>query len=248
MKKQFFITALLLLIMAITTSTVFAGGTVSAGTVNWPPYYGKELQGGGYMTEITREAFKRTGWDYQVEFMNWNRAVNLCEKGKLDMVQGAYFSDERAKKFHVTEEYASVDVVFFSSKDAGIGYSKLEDLKDYKIGLIRGWAYPDAITQSGFLTTEITETPVSNIKKLLKGRVDLIIGAKIAVMDIVNREMPGNTDQLVALAPPIQKNSLHNLVSLKKENGQEIADAFNKGLQLIKEDGTYEKILKRYGF
>ena len=236
------------LILLTFTGPAFAGGMVKSGTVNWPPYYGEELPDGGFMTEITREALKRSGWDYRIEFMNWNRAMNLCLQGKLDMVQGAYNNAERMEKFLVTDEFASVDIVFFSKEKSGITYATLEDLEGYKIGLIRGWAYPKAITESGFLKTETTETPVSNIKKLLSGRVDLIVGARVAVIDIVNRELPDAVNRLVALTPPIQQNSLHNLVYKKNAHGPEIAEAFNRGLQQIKTDGTYEKILKKHGF
>lgn len=248
MKKNILAFIFSTLICLTFTGPAFAGGIVKTGTVNWPPYYGEDLQDGGFMTEITREALKRSGWDYQIEFMNWNRAVNLCLQGKLDMVQGAYNNAERKEKFLVTDEYASVDVVFFSQKGSNITYTTLEDLKGYKIGLIRGWAYPKAITESGFLKTETTETTVSNIKKLLSGRVDLIVGARVAVIDTANKDLPGAMDRIAALAPPIQQNSLHNLVSKKSVHGPKIAEAFNKGLQQIKTDGTYGKILKKHGF
>lgn len=248
MGKKRIITFVAFMCAIIMSSSAWAGGTVKAGTVEWAPYYGKDLNDGGFMTEITRKALKRAGWDYQIEFMAWNRAIGLCKQGKLDMVQGAYFSEEREKEFLVTDSYAASELVFFAKTGSGISYQKLEDLKGKKVGLIKGWTYPDSITKASFLTIEYTDKTESNIKKLIAGRVDLIVGSRKVVIDVANRKVPGKIDQLVILDPPITKNPLINVISRKTANGKDVVDAFNKGLKMIQEDGTYDAILKKHGF
>ena len=248
MKKRCILAMAAVLSVICISSSVWAGNVVKAGTCDWPPYYGETLENGGFMTEITREAFKRAGWDYQVEFMNWNRAEGLCKQGKLDMVQGGFYTDERAKDYLLTEVYSSVEIVFFKKKGADITYGKLEDLKGKKIGLIRGWIYPDAITKSDFLTVEYVDKPLSNIKKMFAGRVDLIVGSKAVVIDTANRELPDQAGLLVPLAPPVKANPVHNIISRKIANGQAVAEAFNRGLGMIQADGTYDAILKKHGF
>jgi len=236
------------LLMVLGSSTAFAGGVVKAGTVDWPPYYGKNIKDGGFVTDITREALKRTGWEYELEFMNWNRAMGLCKQGKLDMVQGAYPNDERKKEYLMTEKYASVDVVFMKKKGSDIAYSKLEDLKGKKIGMVRGYAYPDAVTKASYLKIDFADKLILNVKKLLAGRIDLLIGAKAVIIDTTNQEMPGKGSELVALDPAVQTNDLHNLFSRKSPNGDQLLADFNKGLEMIKADGTYDAIMKKHGF
>jgi|GEM_PF-5563656 len=116
MKAKCFILICAVLLMVYGSSAAFAGGVVRAGTFDWPPYYGEPIKDGGFVTDITREALKRTGWDCELEFMNWNRAIGLCKQGKLDMVQGAYFTEEHKKEYWVSDKYASVDVVFMKKK------------------------------------------------------------------------------------------------------------------------------------
>jgi len=248
MKKSVYLSILSVLLMAFITIPAFAGGKVKAGTSEWPPYYGTGLKNGGFVSELTREAFKRTGWEFEVKFMNWNRAMGLLKQGKIDMIQGGYYTEERAKEFHISKEFASADIVFFKKKGSTITYATLEDLKGRTIGIIRGWAYPDAFTQADYLKKEVTDEPKTNIMKLVKGRVDLIIGAKMVVLDIANAKLPGQADQLVALDPPIQKNNLHNIFTRAHGNGGQMAKDFNKGLEMIIADGTYDAILKKHGF
>lgn len=62
------------------------------------------------------------------------------------------------------------------------------------------------------------------------------------------KRQKGGADQLMPLAPAITINPLHNLISRKIANGQDMVDAFNKGLKMIQEDGSYDAILKKHGF
>ncbi len=248
MKGRVFIVVCAFMLIVAGVSPALAGGVVKSGTVDWPPYYGKDLKDGGFVTEITREALKRSGWEYEVEFMNWNRAIGLCKQGKLDMVQGAYYTDERAKDYFVTDKYASVDMVFMKKKGSDITYSQLEDLKGKKIGMVRGYAYPDVITNASYLKVDMADKLISNVKKLLAGRIDLVIGAKAVIIDTTNQELPGQGSELVALDPPVQTNDLHNLFSRNIPNGAQLMADFNKGLEMIKADGTYAAIMEKHGF
>ncbi len=247
MKAKSLILVWVSFLLLLGSSMAFAGGVVRAGTTNWPPYYGESLKDGGFISDITREALKRTGWEYEVEFMNWNRAIGLCKQGKLDMVQGAYSTEERKKDFLITGKYASVDMVFMKKKGSDITYAKLEDLKGKRIGMVRGYAYPDSVTKASYLKIDMADKLILNVKKLLAGRIDLLIGARAVVIDITNQEMPGKGVELVALEPAIQTNDLHNLFSRNIPNGQQLLEDFNKGFEMIKADGTYDAIMKKHG-
>jgi polar amino acid transport system substrate-binding protein len=224
-----------------------ADKTIRCGTVNFPPFFGENLENGGFMTEISKEAFQRTGWNYTITFMNWNRAMKLCEKGRLDMVQGAYYDKERAKKFQFTESYTSAEIVIFKKKNAKISFQQLEDLKPYTFGILRGWSYPEVFQQATYLKKEMTDDPSANIQKLLKGRVDLIVGGKRVIRDIAQTNFPKQADQLVALDPPLKTHKLYNIITRKREDAARIAADFNQGLQMMKADGTYENIMRKHG-
>lgn len=249
MQKTFLSTILIVSFLLFSFSPALSQEkTLNFGTVNWPPYFGKNLENGGIMTEITTEAFKRTGWDYNLKFMNWNRAMGLAGKGKLDGVQGAYYNKERDKNFMFTDEIISANIVIFQKKGAGISYNSLEDLTGYTFGILRGWAYPEDFAKADYLQKEETDTPKTNILKLLKGRVDLIVGDKLVTLDVANEHYPDRADRIEVLEPPLEEKPLHVIVTEKLENHTEIVNDFNKGLKMLKEDGTFDKILEKHGF
>ncbi len=239
----------ILLILSLTATTAFsADKTLHCGTVNFPPYCSETLENGGIMTEISTEAFKRTGWTFNIKFMNWSRAMKLCEKGKLDMVQAAYYNRNRAEKFHFTDSCAKAEIVIFKKKGSDISFEQLEDLKPYTFGILRGWSYPEAFMKADYLKKEITDKPAVNIRKLIKGRVDLIIGGKQVVHHIARTKFPQQADQLVALDPPLETNKLYHVITRKRADAERIAEDFNKGLQMMKADGTYDRIMQKHGF
>ena len=249
MQKTFLSTILIVSFLFFSFSPAFSQEkTLNFGTVNWPPYFGENLENGGIMTEITTEAFKRTGWDYNLKFMNWNRAMGLAKKGKLDGVQGAYYNKERDRNFMFTDEIISANIVIFQKKGAGISYNSLEDLKDYTFGILRGWAYPEEFVKADYLEKEETDTPKTNILKLLKDRVDLIVADKLVTLDVANEHYPDQADRIEALEPPLEEKPLHVIVTEKLPNHAEIVNDFNKGLKMLKEDGTFDKIMEKHGF
>ena len=48
------------------------------------------------------------------------------------------------------------------------------------------------------------------------------------------------------MTPPLTQEGLR-LVTLKNEKGQQLIDAYNEGLDRLKEAGTYDKLLEKWG-
>ncbi len=51
--------------------------------------------------------------------------------------------------------------------------------------------------------------------------------------------------QLRIVTPPINDDGFH-LIALKNEEGKKLIDQFNRGLKIIKKNGTYDELLKRW--
>ncbi len=79
----------------------------------WVPYYGRELKNGGYLTELTRQAFKAKGYSITVDWKPWARAVKESESGLYDGLLGTYYSEERAIKLAFSKPIDKDEIVFF---------------------------------------------------------------------------------------------------------------------------------------
>ena len=74
--------------------------TIKFATINWAPFYGKELKKDGVVSEIARQALKRAGHTTKFHYMPWKRAMSQTAKGKkYHGLFGCWHSKEREKSF-----------------------------------------------------------------------------------------------------------------------------------------------------
>jgi len=200
---------------------------------------------GGFLLELTIEAFKEMGYEPNVQFEPWARALNAAMNGEVDGLLGCLYSDERAKKLAYSDELAESSTVFFALESSKITYTTLQDLSKYTIGTIRSSFYPPEFTAATYLKTEPASDYLENIRKLLAGRIDLFVEKRLIVMSFLAGSPESGAGHIVALEPPIMVNKYYNGFSKSAPSAQQKLRDFNKGLQMIKNDGMYAIIMKK---
>ncbi len=241
-----FIAALLVSGWMVTESV--SRETIRLATVQWEPYYGRGLKNQGYISEITRKAFERAGYEVEIRFMPWKRAIHDTKNGHYDGLMGLYHTKERAEWLNYSESIAAIRIVLFSHKEKDITYSKLSDLKPYKIGIERGFAYTEEFDSADFLQKEPVREGMLNYKKLLKGRIDLVAASEKVFLHMVNSKGENASDKLRVIEPPLTVSRIYNGITRKKKGHEKIVADFNQGLKQIKQDGTFDEILRNHGF
>lgn len=221
---------------------------VLSNETSWAPYYGKDMLNGGYTTEIIVEAMKRVGYDVKIKWLNWNRAVELSKRGIYDGLGASYYTKERAKFFAYTDEISQTQTVFFKLKSSDIKYSNLNDLRGYDIGIAKGYGYPKIFLEADYLKTVDVPKLELNIKKLLKKRIDLMIGSQKAIQHLLNIRYLEQKNEIEMIMPPVDSMPLYVAFSKESKGYEQKVKDFNKGLKIIKADGTFEKIIKKHGF
>ena len=217
-------------------------------TLDWEPYIGQKLDENGYVAEIVKEAFNRSGYDLELKYYPWARAVNLSKRGKVDGYFPEYYSDELKKDSLVSEKFPGGPVGFFKKKGSDIEFKSLESLKPYKIGVVRGYVNEAKFDAANYLHKEVVTTDVLNIKKLLKGRIDLFVGDKFVGYYTQRTNDLEKLGEMEFISPPLTVQDLYVCISQKSKDSKKKIKAFNDGLKSMKEDGTIDKILKKHGF
>lgn len=220
---------------------------VLAHEISWAPHYGKDLEGGGYTVEIVRAALKRVGYTLDTVWLPWKRAQVEAARGVYDGLGASYLTEERAKKFAPSDPVAATEVVFFKRTEDDIQYTKLEDLKPYRIGTGFGYGYPEAFANADYLKKVEAYELKTNIDRLFNKRVDLIVGSREAILFYLKEKYPDKMASVEILGSALETLPLYVLFSKKKAGYQEKLEAFNRGLHMIKADGTYREILKKHG-
>ena len=234
--------------LLLVKSTLAASTEITLATLNWEPVYGENLPENGFFTAITKEAFKRAGYDLKVKFLPWKRALEQSKKGTYDGILGAYYNEDRAKSFYYSDPVYQSDEVFVQLKGKGISYKTLQDLKPYKIGGVLGGA-PSKELQSLGLNLEETVTTIQSLRKLNAKRVDLVVVGRAEFHYRLNtvEDLVKVKNKFDVIEPPFKSYQLYCPITKVRADGQEVVNKFNQAISEMKADGSFEAILSRFG-
>lgn len=217
-------------------------------TLEWEPFVGEHLEDLGFGAEILREAFHRAGYRVSFSFMPWVRALKEVEIGTYDAVCFAYHSRRRSRKYLFSSSYAKSILGFCKLRGSGIRFHSLQDLRPYRIGVVRGFVNTPEFDALESLKKEEVKNEQMNLKKLLNRRIDLIVIDKFILQHLLERDFPGQKDAVQFLAPPLTVQPLHLMFSKKLESSEGKVRAFNQALETMKNEGEIEAIMERFGY
>jgi polar amino acid transport system substrate-binding protein len=220
---------------------------VTSAANSWSPFVDPDAAGQGLSIEIIKAAFAAQGYTFEHKFMPWARAEDEVKKGKSDILPDTWYTDERSKYLMFSNAYASNKIKFIKKGGDPFEYEGIASLAGKKVGVIIGFGYGDEFMNAKTFTREGVSDFITNIKKLVRGRVDLTIEDEIVAKSILNKKAPALLEQVEFIQNPLSSNDLYVACGLANPRHEEIINAFNKGLEAIKADGTLKGIFERYG-
>ena len=176
-------------------AAVMGGDAAAAQTLRfcfneWRPYsYVENGEPRGISLEIARQAAARAGFDATFEQLPWNRCLDAVESGKdMDAVIDAAARPELVQGPTATNIYTNT---FWVRDDSPVDQYSKQVLNGRKIGLVYGYTYPDTlehdIADAG-MTVEYAKDDLANVRLLVAGRVDFIIGDYVSTHVIATRQ------------------------------------------------------------
>lgn len=204
----------------------------------------------GLATDLIRTVFRRMGYDTSAEILPWNRAVAKTKSGVYDVLYNAYFSESRARTFAVSDPYLYSPIHFCAKKSAGISYITFRDLRPYKIGVVLGYVNSREFDETDYLVKDPAPTDLHNLKKLISGRVDIIVIDRYVATHLI-KTSPFLLENITAfdfLEPALKMMPVYAMFSKEIPGHQNRLTHFNRELRQMRKDGTYEAILEKHGF
>jgi len=149
---------------------------------------------------------------------------------------------ERAEKVLFSDGYYNTPSAWFGKKDLNVDVTNKEALKGKRVGVQRG------TIQDNYVTDEIG-ADIIDIKRYTTAD-DLVLDLKGGRLDLVFLDFPvGETtiakdENYSAIGDTIQRGNGVGAAFRKRD--KELAEKFNAALKKLKEDGTYDEIMKKY--
>ena len=213
----------------------------------WPPFTDATLINGGLATDIVSTALARAGYASEFEQVPWARALMGVGDGRYDVVFNAWYDEARTHLGQFSGEYLLNRVRLIKRRDDPIDFQRLEQLHDYPIAVVRGYAYSAAFDGD----TQLQKVPVHNfvmaVRMLAAQRVRLTLEDEYVARYYLSRESPRVRNAVEFLPKPLSENSLHILVSLKNPEHAQIVAGFDREIAKMKADGSYERLMRLHG-
>jgi polar amino acid transport system substrate-binding protein len=237
-----------MLMFSLFSTSAYSGEKIVLATLEWEPYIGQSLKNNGYVAELVKEAFKRAGIDVELQFNQWTRTVGLSKAGKVDGYFPEYYNEEAKTHAVFSDPFQGGPIVFFKLKSRDLTFTKIEDLKGLKIGTVLGYTSTKEFDEATSFTKDPAKDELTNFKKLVAGKIDLVVADKFVGLDLIKNNIPDKVNDIEFMSNSLQDMDLYLCLSKKKEMSDKYIAIFNKHLNAMKEDGTLETILKSHGF
>lgn len=209
---------------------------------NFPPYNftlkGKRT---GLDTEIVDTVLKRIGVLPVFQSLSWTEVLDSLEKDKVDLAFQFVGRSDRFQKYHMIGPIRSGETVFMVRADSDITFETLEDLKGLEIGYSQGFAYTPEFDNATFLTKVPASSDLSNIRRLLTGRLDVVVGDRHTLTYFADQEAKLTKVKFL----PKMLGTVPRYFALPKSRGDK-AQRFQAAFEEIKNDGTLDQIITRW--
>lgn len=162
--------------------------TIRMVSSRWEPYeYEENGEAKGIGLELTREAFKRLGYEVKVEFVPFKRATEMIQNGEADVLTDVNRTAEReVYGIFSNEPLLTSYTCLFVNADSAIQFDgDIFKLDAYVFGINRGYTHGtdfDEAVKTKRLKVEEAEDSGQNIQKLMDHRIDIFVENELVVL------------------------------------------------------------------
>ncbi|MBF0462586.1 MAG: amino acid ABC transporter substrate-binding protein [Magnetococcales bacterium] len=243
-RQRFFVffVSFILLLVAGWAAPVQAETWQVASDDNLPPYNfslrGKRV---GLNVEIVEAILKSIGVTPLHRALSWTEVLASLENDDIDIAFHLVGTKERFARYHMIGPLRIGTTVFMARKEDTIHFQQLEDLKGLVIGVVRGFAYTEEFDKADFLDKLPASSNLTNIRRLLLGRVDLVVGDMNMLQYLATQD--GRMKDLQFL--PKELGRVPRYLAMPKSRSskaERVQEAFTK----LEQQGVIKKIIQSW--
>jgi len=224
---------------------------ISIVTEEYPPYnYFKDNHIIGMSVEVVHAVAKEADIKFTHEIFPWARAYLMARRDKNTLIHSIGRSKKRENLFQWVGIIAPAKFCLISLKNRDdINIKSLKNLKNYKIGAVRDDIQEKYLINNGFEREKHIITvnkQQQNFDLLIKKRIDMWATVELTGYHITreNHYQPNKLLQTKYCFDDLSSEGTY--MAFSKNTAKSIVLKFKQALQKIKNDGTYDRILRKY--
>ena len=204
-------------------------------TLEWAPNVASDMPDQGVIAAVVKQVASQAGLETQISFAPWSRAMQV---GGSDPAYAGYFpafyTKEREKTCYFSGVIGYTVIGFAYLKEKPLQWKKLSDLHGKTLGIVQEYVNGeefDALVRTGVLTTDVAPSDISNLRKLLAGRVDVVVISKEVLRQLLLTEpgLQAASEQIAFHTKELTHFSMH-ICFQKNAHGLDMQKRFNAEL------------------
>ncbi len=210
-----------------------------------PPYSftSKDKKPAGYGVEVVREIQKRVMNQSPIEIYPWARAYHVIRTRPGIVVFAMSRTKDREPLFQWVGPIVENDWVLVAKKSLQLKVSSLNDARAFtSIGVVRDYAWDKYLTGQGFTNLERVAEYHTNIKKAVRDRIQAFVSSNLSY----EHELKAQSVNVDEFEVVLRFNTVQMYIAHSKDNDRNLVLAWQKAFDDMKQDGTVEKLLKKW--
>lgn len=215
-------------------------------TEEYPPNnYTENGEIKGFCTETVVEILNRAKIDFSIKVKPWPRAYKEVLKNENTALYSMAHSPEREKLFELIGPIAETKIVIIGLKNKKFNFTDVSELDVYRTGVIKDDIGEQLLLKNGFSKRafQYVAKPELNLQKIIKHRIDLIAYDEYSLRYLAKKENINFKRFKIVHVLKVGQG----YIAFNKNFDKDKLKLIDAKLKEIKDDGTYDKILKRNG-
>ncbi len=241
------------IVTTVIALTVVCSSSLKANEINvlteeWAPFnYIADDKVVGMSTELVEAVLARAGLEYNLKIYPWKRAYKIALETANTFLYTTSRTAQREELFKWVGPLYPRQIILYKLKSReDIIVGDLEDLKNYKLGVLLGGSVEEYLLAHGFESNthyEAVPKEAQNITKLFAQRVDLIPGSEVS-MAFRLKNSPHSYDDLEKAFVLIDQGGYYLAVNI--DTSDEVVDLLQNELEVLIKEGMRNRITQKY--
>ncbi len=216
---------------------------IIGGDDNYPPFEYLDENGlpAGFIIDISRGIAREVGLDVTFRLGPWANVIDGLEQGRIDAIQGMFYSPDRDLKFDFTQAHSVNNYVIAVRKGQKRPPTTLGELKGRTIVVQDGDIMHDFVVKNGLEDLlAVKKNQEESLRELAAGKYDCALVPRIPALYLIKKNGWKN---LVLGQKPLLTTEYCYAVP---DNQKALLAQFSEGLKLLNENGEYRRIYEKW--
>lgn len=215
---------------------------------DYAPYVGRDLPGGGMLTEVVIAALGQVDYQPSLAWQPWKRGYQATLKGSYDATFPYLQSAEREADFLYSEPLYSVSQRIFTRHGQMLEPDQLENFSGKRLCYPLGWLTPQMLKpllDSNRLSRHEPPDLTTCAKLIAMERDDLFIADVLLGQQAIRLSGIAATRFEISQGE-LSRYGLHLIVPRQHPRAAQLIADFNRGLHQLMANGEYQRIVETH--